>query len=145
VDKTFYSGWGALAASGHIAAARYCGMPEASDKALRALERIFTEAYDAERGVSHRVGDTDTGEHLEDQAYVIAACLDAFEATQEELWLDRATELTAICNKRFLTPEGAYADRPRDAAAAVATLSESHFPITDAPTPSGNGVMALNL
>ena len=145
VDTTVYTGWSALVASGFMAAARYCRADGAAVIALRALERIWSEAFDAERGLAHRVGDRDAGEYLEDQAYAGQALLDAFELTQDEKWLERARSLVGLTTDLYQDPSGAYRDRPRAAAAAGALLGEPHYPIADAPTPSGNAVMALNL
>ncbi|HUP88296.1 MAG TPA: thioredoxin domain-containing protein [Longimicrobiales bacterium] len=145
VDKTVYAGWSALVASGHFAAARYCSDANAGQKALRALERIWNEAFGEKHGIAHRVGDRDAGAFLDDQAYVLAATIDAFELTQDKLWLGRALQLNQLTTQWYRDENGAYRDRPRRAPAVAAVLSEPHYPIADAPTPSGNGVMALNL
>lgn len=145
IDTTVYSGWCALVATGFLAAARHCQHATAGQHALRALERIWREAFVAGRGVSHRVGDNEAGEYLEDQAFVVQAFLDAFESTQDEQWLERARILAELTVRLYQDPVGAFRDRPRGAAAAVGALDEAHYPIADAPTQSGNAVMALNL
>jgi uncharacterized protein YyaL (SSP411 family) len=146
VDTTVYSGWSALVASGHLAAARYAGVEGARDTALRALDRIWKDAFVSGRGVQHRVNDADSGEALEDQAFVLLAFLDAFEITQQRSWLDRASELAGVLRTRFADANsGAFRDRPLDAAAAVATLERPYLPLSDSPTPSGNGAAALGL
>ena len=61
------------------------------------------------------------------------------------MWLTRAQALTALTIDLYQETSGAYRDRPRGAPAAVDALNEAHYPIADAPAPSGNGVMALNL
>lgn len=144
VDKTVYSGWSALVAAGHIAVARHAGHAEAAQKALRALERCWREGFDDDGGVAHRVGDRNAGAFLDDQAYVMSAMLDAYELTQDTEWLARAKQLGKTTKRHYREENGAYRDRPRAANAAVAVLEEAHYPIADAPTPSGNGVMALN-
>ncbi|HEX6559436.1 MAG TPA: thioredoxin domain-containing protein [Longimicrobiales bacterium] len=145
VDKTIYTGWSALVASGYIAAVRYCAAEWARMPALLALEAIWSEAFDPARGVTHRMGDRDAGEYLDDQAYVLQAFLDAFELTQHPDWLTRAQTLLDLTTQWYQDASGAYRDRPRDAAAPVSSLHEPHYPIADAPTPAGNAVMALNL
>jgi hypothetical protein len=47
---------------------------------------------------------------------------------------------------RFRDPaSGGLLDRPRDADTTARALAMPHLPISDAPTPSGNGVAALTL
>lgn len=145
VDKTVYTGWSALVASGFIAAARYCDHVAAREYALRALERIWRDAFDDTRGVAHRLGDREAGEYLEDQTFMLQGLLDAFELTQQQHWLERASQLATLTTRLYQDPSGAYRDRPRDAAAQAAVLNEPHYPIADAPTPAGNAVMALCL
>lgn len=143
VDVSVYAGWSALVASGHLAAARYCGRADAAAAGLRALDRIWDEAFDAEDGVAHRVGRRGGAGYLEDQAYVAEALVDAFELTQEARYLERARAVARVMLERFLEPEsGAFLDRPRGAASAVAALDQLHLPITDSPMPAPNAVAA---
>lgn len=146
VDETLYTGWVALVAAGHLAAARYVGQPAARDAALRALDRVWDEAFDAQRGLVHRVGDPESGEMLDDQAYVAAALVDAFELTQRPEPLERARELVRIVLDRFRGPRSSgLFDRPTDARSAVASLEQPHLPIADSPMPGGNAMVALTM
>ncbi|HEX2168019.1 MAG TPA: hypothetical protein VHG09_12370, partial [Longimicrobiales bacterium] len=146
VDRTLYSGWTALVASGFLAAERYAGIEGCAATALRALDRIMRDAFTTDAGVLHRVGDPAAGVHVDDQAHVLLACVDAFEHTQDAAWLDRATAIADVLRRRFRDPAtGALRDRPIDDKAAVATLDRPYFPIADAPSPSGNGAAALGL
>jgi uncharacterized protein len=145
VDETLYTGWIALVAIGHIAAARYLGRNDAGESALRALDRIWQEGYDAERGVTHRLGDRDAPETLDDQAHTARALLDAFELTQDQSWLDRAASVLRRMLSRFSDDSGGLRDRPRDATSSIAVLEREHLPISDSPMPSGNGSAALAL
>ncbi|MBI4409728.1 MAG: thioredoxin domain-containing protein [Gemmatimonadetes bacterium] len=145
VDETLYSGWIGLVAAGHLAAARYLGRDDAGAAALRALDRLMTEAFDPALGLAHRVGDAAAGHYLEDQTHVAQALLDAYELTQEPKWLERARALTRVLLERFAEPGGAFTDRPAGEASPVGSLAEPHRPIVDAPAPSGNAVAALVL
>ena len=145
VDQTLYSGWVALVASGHFAAARHLGDEAAGAAGLAAVDRVMREAYRPGRGVAHRVGDAASGELLEDQAYVAAALVDSFELTQEPQRLAQARDLAAVLLDRFRDPaSGGFVDRPADAP-GVAALERPHLPIADAPAPSANAVAALTL
>ena len=145
VDNSLYSAWVALVASGFIAAARHTGHPRALGHAQRALDRIWREGFDEQLGVTHRIGDREAGEFLEDQAFTAQALLDLYDVTQDTEQLERARKVIDIGLRRFQDPSGALRDRPRDADAAAGTLNAPHYPIADAPTPSGNAVMALVL
>lgn len=146
VDETPYSGWTALVVSGCLDAARFAGVEGAADDALRALERVLRDGFHADAGVQRRVGDPSAGVHMEDQAHVLVACIDAFELTQDPIWIERASALAAVLRERFREPQtGALRDRPRDEPGAVAALERPYYPIADAPAPSGNGAAALGL
>jgi uncharacterized protein YyaL (SSP411 family) len=145
VDRTLYTGWVALVASGHLAAARHAGDEQAADAALRALERVWDQAWTEGRGVAHRVGDTGGVEQLGDQAYVAQAALDAFEWSQEPQWLERARAVVEVVGDRFAHGSGGLADRPADAGAAVDVLREGRLEITDSPEPSPTAVVAMTL
>lgn len=146
VDETLYAGWVALVASGHLVAARHLDLPDACDAGVRALDRVFAEGWRAAHGVMHRVGDADSGELLEDHAHLALACLDAYDATLDEGWLERTADVAALLLGRFHDAErGAFRDRPRDAPAPVTSMDDPLLPIADAPAPSGNASAALAL
>ncbi len=145
VDETLYSGWTALVAAGHLAAGRFLGRARAAQAGLAALDRVLREGFQAGRGVVHRVDDAESGEFLEDQAWLAAALVDAFELTQAPAWLERAEDLARIVLERFQSDSGGFLDRPRDARSTISILERPHLPIADAPAPSGNAVAALTL
>lgn len=148
VDETLYTGWVALVASGHLAAARHLDMPEAGQAAVRALDGLWSgvpsdPAGGDGLGLPHRVGDPGSGRYLADQAYAARAAIDAFEWTQDDRWLDRARALAGVIRQRFADPSGALLDVPADGHAAVDLLRERRLEITDAPEPSPNAVAAM--
>ena len=146
VDETLYAGWVALVASGHLAAARYLDMRDAGETALRALERVWAEAWREDQGLAHRLGDTASPLfHLSDQAHCAGAMVDAFEWTQDPLWLERARRVVDVMDRRFRDETGAYRDTPADGRAEVDVLAEGRVDITDSPEPSPNAVAALTL
>jgi uncharacterized protein YyaL (SSP411 family) len=144
LDSTVYVGWSSLVASGFLAAARYLDRPEAAAPALRALDRIWDEAFDVEDGVVHRLGDHEGG-YLEDQANFAAALLDAFEYTQRPDYLERARAVVAVLLARFADGEGGFQDRPQSDAGPTRPLQVPRRPLADAPEPAGNAVAALTL
>jgi uncharacterized protein YyaL (SSP411 family) len=128
-----------------VAAARYAGHPRALAHAQRALDRIWTEGFDEQLGVAHRLSDRESGEYAEDHAFVAQALLDIHEVTQDPAALERAQQVVDVALRRFRDSSGALRDRPHDALSAAQILNEAHYPIADAPTPSANGTMALVL
>ncbi|MFW5951547.1 MAG: thioredoxin domain-containing protein [Gemmatimonadota bacterium] len=138
VDRTLYTGWVAMVASGHLAAARHLAVPGADEGAVRALERVWEQGWHG-RGLVHRLGDPDSGVLLADQAHTARALLDAFEWTQDPRWLERAGALLDVVRDRFAHPSGGLRDLPSDHDAALAA---DRLEITDAPEPSPTAVAA---
>ena len=143
VDRTLYAGWVAMVASGHLAAARHVGLEEAGEAGIRALERVWREAWRPGDGLLHRLGDADSGFHLLDQAHAGSAFLDAFEWTQDPRWLERAQAVAEVIARRFEHPSGALRDLPADADAPVDLLRQGRLEITDSPEPSPTAVAAI--
>src|SRR5713226_964117 len=88
VDKTVYVGWNALCVSAYLEAAKALQLDAARHFALRSLDRILAEGWQAERGLLHVIAysDAQNGRRqvrglLDDYAFTAVACLDAYEAT----------------------------------------------------------------
>ncbi len=147
VDRTVYTGWTALVASGFLSAARFVGDARAGIEALRALDRVWRNGWHEDGGVAHRVaprGDDAGPELLEDQAYLLLALLDAFELYGRAADLDRARRLAAVILERFREPStGALRDTPIDRADPI--LAAPIYGPTDSPTPSPPAAAALGM
>ncbi|NJD10672.1 MAG: thioredoxin domain-containing protein [Gemmatimonadetes bacterium] len=145
VDRTQYSGWVALVAAGCMTAARYAGRKDAATIGLRALDRLLASTSPG-RGVPHRVGDPESEELLEDEAFLLQALLDAFELTQDAHYLQQARVRAQVLRARFGTgDDGAFQDRASRGPEAASPLAAPQFSSADAPTPAGNAVAALSL
>jgi hypothetical protein len=145
VDRTAYVNWNAMLAGAFLQAGAVLDRPECNDLALRVLERIWSEAWDAASGMSHVLGRSEPRGLLEDNVQSAAAFLDAYEATGAAVWLERASAVMVYCDRAHWDPTGAgYFDLAagRDGTAYLATRAK---PIQDAPTPSANGVAAVVL
>ncbi|MEN8375981.1 MAG: DUF255 domain-containing protein [Gemmatimonadota bacterium] len=147
VDRTLYTGWVCLVASGFLAAARYADEARAGLEALRALGRVWTDGWSEGRGVAHRATSEPGGEPvelLEDQAYLLTSLLDAFELYGRARDFERAAATAKVILERFRDPAtGAFLDRPPDP--TDDTLSDPVYAVTDSPTPSPAAVAALGL
>jgi len=145
VDTTPYVNWNGMMASAFWHAGAVLDRPECNALALKVLSRIWAEAWDDAGGMSHVIGRAEPRGLLEDNVQAAAAFLDAYEATGDEVWRTRATEVMQYCGRAHWDDEkGGFFDvvRGRGGAAYLATPAK---PIQDAPTPSGNGVAALVL
>ena len=136
VDRTLYTGWNAMMASAMLEAGHL------EDHALLTLERIFQEATDG-AGVRHSIGGS-VGGILEDQVHVAAASLDAYEATGNARWLDRATGLMEHVWREYRSEGGGLTDTAVNLK-GEGFLDQKLTPVQDAPTPSPNGVAGIVL
>ena len=145
VDTTPYVNWNAMMASAFLHAGAVLDRPQCNEHALRVLERIWSMAWDEDRGMGHVIGRTEPHGLLEDNVHAAAAFLDASEATGDDAWLTRATAVMHYCGRaHWDDANGGFLDlaRGRGGPAYLATPAK---PIQDSPTPSANGVAALVL
>ena len=76
------------------------------------LDRLLGDRLDPEMGYARDPGaEPNAGFWLEDQAALLAAFVEAHRATGEEVWLDRARELTDILLAHWWGDQG-WLDRP---------------------------------
>src|ERR1700747_1219297 len=108
VDKTVYVGWNALAVSAYLEAAKVLGWETAQHFALRSLDRILAEGWDPQRGLRHVVAYSDSQAQwrevpaiLDDYAFTILACLDAYEATGDLSYFNFAQRIADRMVERF--------------------------------------------
>ena len=143
VDRTAYVNWNAMMAGAFLQAGAVLDRPECNELALKVLDRIWDEAWNADGGMSHVLGRPEPRGMLDDNVHAAAAFLDAFEATGEFTWLDRATRVMTYCEAAHADGVAGYFDIA--ATNGTAYLATRAKPVQDAPTPSPNGVAALVL
>jgi hypothetical protein len=148
VDKTVYAAWNGMMISALIEAFKILGLASARDRALAALDLLLTKAYDPQKGMYHSLADGRRRVEglLDDQVFIIAALLDAYEVTGARKHLERALELTEVTLRRFWDDQtGGFFDTARDLNDRVGNLAMPRKPFQDSPTPSGNSVAILVL
>jgi uncharacterized protein YyaL (SSP411 family) len=157
VDKTIYSGWNAMCVSAYLEAAKVLDLPEARQFALRSLDRLLSEGWNAERGMKHVIAysDPEAGQRtssvpgvLDDYAFAVIACLDAYEATADLSYFRFARTIAdALVAGFFDTAAGGFFDTRIAAAeeAALGILGTRRKPFQDSPTPAGNSAAAIAL
>jgi len=152
IDKTVYVNWNALCISAYLNAATVLGLQEARRFALRSLDRILAEAWNAESGLKHVVaysdskpGKRDSSGFLDDYAYTAIACLDAYESTSDLSYFQAARKFTDQMIERFYdSVPGGFLDAPQSAQ-SLGVLGAARKPFQDSPMPAGNPMAAIAL
>ena len=160
VDKTIYAGWNAMCVSAYLGAARLLDIPNALHFALRSLDRLLSEGWNNERGLKHvivysdpQAEHRDTAGVLDDYAFTVIACLDAYEATSALSYFRFARSIADAMIARFFdSGSGGFFDVP-DAGpgkrtgeqSALGILGTRRKPFQDSPTPAGNPAAAIAL
>jgi len=154
VDKTVYVGWNALCVSAYLEAAKGLRLDEARHFALRSLDRILADAWQAEQGLQHVVAYSDpvAGRRLvpgllDDYAFTAVACLDAYEATTDLSYFQFAQRIVDKMVEGFFDPiSGGFFDAAATGPEkALGVLGTRRKPFQDSPTPAGNSVAAIAL
>src|ERR1700730_9066169 len=164
VDKTVYAGWNAMCVSAYLEAAKVLDLAEARHFALRSLDRLLAEGWNAERGMKHVIAYSDPKVEqregavpgvLDDYAFAVIACLDAYEATAVLSYYRFARAIAEAMVAEFFDPVdggffdtragGRVADGASDEKAALGILGTRRKPFQDSPTPAGNSAAAIAL
>jgi len=121
--------------------------------ALRALDRLLEHAWGERWGFAHRCpvdGSVPVQEWaggvLDDQVFMAAALLDAFELAGEKRYFERAEHTMQLCLENFWDAgQAGFFDRPADAPPLTESVDIPRKPFQDSPTPAGNPVAAMVL
>ena len=157
VDKTVYVGWNALSISAYLKAARVLKLDDARRFALRSLDRILSQGWDAKSGLQRVLAYSDPHAAkrrvpgvLEDYAFTAIACLDAYEASADLSYFHFAEKIADAMVARFHDPrEGGFFDMPSGPdvgdGLVLGALAARRKPLQDSPTPAGNPMAAIAL
>jgi uncharacterized protein YyaL (SSP411 family) len=155
VDKTVYVGWNALCVSAYLEAAKVLSLDGARHFALRSLDRILAEGWHAKSGLLHVLAYSDAAAErrevpavLDDYAFTVVACLDAYESTADLSYFNFARRIADAMVERFFDPvSGGFFDTAKTEADAqpLGVLGTRRKPFQDSPTPAGNSVAAIAL
>ena len=153
VDKTLYVNWNALCISAYLDAARVLGLESARHFALRSLDRILADGWNPASGLLHMIAYSDPQAErravagvLDDYAFSVIACLDAYDATADISYFNFAKHIAdrmialfsdAISGGFFDTAKSAGSER------TLGVLGTPRKPFQDSPTPAGNPVAAI--
>ena len=166
VDKTVYTGWNAMCVSAYLSAARVLGLDEARHFALRSLDRVLSQGWNGRtasdknmrHALKHVIAYSDPeAEHrdsngvLDDYAFTVLACLDAYEATADVSYFRFARSIADAMVAKFFDPvsagflDTARADSDLSDENVLGILGARRKPFQDSPTPAGNPVAAIAL
>ena len=154
VDKTVYVSWNALCISAYLAAAAVLELDDVRHFALRSLDRLLSEGWSAEQGLKHVIAYSDSSAQvrdvtglLDDYAFMVSACLDAYETTTDLSYYRFAAAIVQKMIDRFYDETGGgFFDTSRQALhASLGALTARRKPLQDSPTPAGNPAAAIAL
>jgi len=153
VDKTVYVGWNALCISAYLEAARVLGLDKTAHFALRSLDRLLSEGWRQDRGLLHVLAYSDPSAEmrqttgvLDDYAFTVIACLDAYDATADLSYFNFARRVADAMVDRFFDPTaGGFFDTKPSRESELGVLGARRKPFQDSPTPAGNSAAAIGL
>jgi len=155
VDKTMYTGWNALCVSAYLEAARVVDLKQAQAFALRSLDRILAEAWRQSGELLHvlRYSDAQAERRevpgvLDDYAFTVIACLDAYESTSDLSYFNFARRIgDAMVAGFYDGVSGGFFDTNSSSinSPTLGVLATKRKPFQDSPTPAGNSAAAIAL
>jgi uncharacterized protein YyaL (SSP411 family) len=163
VDKTVYAGWNAMCVSAYLEAAKALDLTGARQFALRSLDRLLSHGWTAGRGMKHVIAYSDPKAErmdvggavpvhipgvLDDYAFAVIACLDAYEATADLSYFRFARSIGDAMVAGFFDPAaGGFFDTraAADEQTALGILGTRRKPFQDSPTPAGNSAAVIAL
>ncbi len=161
VDRTVYTNWNAMAISAYLETSRVLRLPDARAFALRTLDRVLAEGWDAALGLKHVIaypadagkneGDRTQGRAriaglLDDYAFLVHACLDGWLTTGEIKYYHSAEALAGRMVADFYDAAGGgFFDAATRSETALGVLGARRKPLQDSPTPAGNPTAAAAL
>ena len=152
VDKTVYVSWNALCISAYLKAAQALHLEEARKFALRSLDRVLSQGWNPQSGLQHVIAYSDPQATkrqapgvLDDYAFMVIACLDAYEATADLTYFNFARKIADHMVANFADQTGGgFFDIPPDSE-VLGALTARRKALQDSPTPAGNPAAAIAL
>ena len=158
IDRTLYTGWNAMAVTAYLETAQVLRSDSARNFALLTLKRLLSEAWDGADSLQHVIAYDPSGGAegpaekipgtLDDYAFTVHACVDAWLASGEMSYYSAAVKLADAMVTRFHDrTAGAFYDTAIQSGdtAPLGVLSARRKPLQDSPTPAGNPTAASAL
>ncbi len=128
VDRTMLTDWNGMMAKAFLRVSQVLGSDQSREFALTTLQRLYTERYQAGRGLAHFLhnGRPQQFGLLADQVFVADALIEAFVTTGLLLYLEQAETVIADCIQLLEDDQGGgYFDR-RPASSSLGLLKFPH-------------------
>jgi uncharacterized protein YyaL (SSP411 family) len=154
IDRTVYTGWNAMAVSAYLTAAEALDRPAPRAFALKTLDRLLAEGWDAKNGrlkhvIAYADGHTPATAApgvLDDYALTVLACLDGWQVTAEHRYYQAGEAIANAMIERFADKTGGgFFDTETTDSKPLGVLGARRKPLQDAPTPAGNSTAAAAL
>jgi uncharacterized protein YyaL (SSP411 family) len=158
IDRTLYTSWNAMAVTAYLEAARVLRDDKARDFALLTLNRLLDEAWAGTATLKHVIAYPDglrprdtAPATLDDYAFTVNACIDAWLASGEMKFYRAAIKLADAMIEQFHdASSGGFFDtsaplNDEPAEIPLGALTARRKPLQDAPTPAGNPTAATAL
>jgi|CZKL01.1.fsa_nt_gi uncharacterized protein YyaL (SSP411 family) len=160
IDRTLYTGWNAMAVTAYLESARVLRQDSSREFALLTLKRILAEAWDGRQNLYHVIVYPRLKNHasvpaaervpgtLDDYAFTVHACIDAWFATGEMEFYSAAVAMAdAMIDRFYDKTAGAFCDTavPMAGSVPLGALAARRKPLQDSPTPAGNPTAASAL
>ena len=167
VDKTVYTGWNAMCISAYLEAAKVLGLEPVRSFALLSLDRLLAEGLTdggalIRTALRHVIAYSDpaaarleTKGMLDDYAFTVIACLDAYECTADLRYFNSARAIADAMIAGFYDEQnGGFFDTRRESSRSGNPMADSapngildtpRKPFQDSPTPAGNSVAGIAL
>ena len=119
IDRTFYSGWNAMAASSLLKAYGAVGEDSCLQLARDVLDRLWREGWTEEGGFRHSMDGpierdveppTQRSRYLSDQVHALGGFLDLYQATGDAEALQTAIQVVESIQRLFGASDGGYHD-----------------------------------
>ena len=147
VDRTLYSSGNGLAAHALLVAGRLLGRDEATGHGLRTLDLFLDNAWDPKRGFARGLRDDGSkfGDGLlEDQVFLGAALVAAYEETGKQRYLDAARAALDLAYERYRDHgHGGLLDLPYERSSYDSVLIIPERPVRDGLLPGANAAWVL--
>ena len=139
-DDKILADWNGITISALAIGGRLLDEPRYREAAARGARMVLTRMRPEGRLLhSFHMGEARHAAYLTDHAFLLAACLDVYEATYEAEWIDEARRLASSTLDLFRDPEGeGFFLTARDHEALIARTREGN----DGATPAGVSVLA---
>ena len=158
MDRTLYTGWNAMAVTAYLETARVLRLADAREFALRTLDRLLEEAWGGRSSLNHVIAYPDglaprqsVPGTLDDYAFTVHACIDAWLASGEMKYYRAAVKLADSMIEQFHDASaGGFFDisaplNDEPAEIPLGALVARRKPQQDSPTPAGNPTAATAL